>query len=331
MTHCYITLDDIPERNKNDLMKDSAATKLYGYDRVSAKLDVTRQELFAEGRRYTQGMSISGVQQKLSMKLDPDSKKLVPTRDHGEYILKPTPDGLTDCAEMEHLCMEISRVLKIETALCGLVEFSDGEKAYITKRFDRTQEGKLHQEDLCSVIGNPRDDKYESTYESAGRVLAEATGGKVAVLDDYFRRVLLAYLIGNDDMHLKNISVMRAPGNKDQSYDKLTPHYDNLCTKFYNPGGLKFLAMDLLDADKDPEQGFSEAYQHFGYYTKADFMTLADKIGLHARIAEKAIKDIGTGLVKIKTLILRSYISDELKDEFQELVDSRYKAILATK
>lgn len=330
MTHCYITLDALPERNKNALMKDSAALKLYGTHRVSAHLDVTRQEMFAEGIRYTQGMSISGVQQKLSLRLDPDSLKLVPTDKDGEYILKPCPDGLRDCAEMEHLSMEISRVARIDTALCGLVEFSDGERAYITRRFDRTSAGKLHQEDLCSIIGHPKEGKYDSTYETAGRLLSEATGGKVAVLGDFFKRVLLAYLIGNDDMHLKNISVMRMPGNTALAYDRLTPYYDNLCTGFYPTGITNYLAMPLLDAD-DAAQGLSEAYQYFGYYTRADFLTLARNIGLPEKVADKVISDLGSALVKIKPLIRRSYLSDDLKDQFVALVDSRYRAICAVK
>lgn len=329
MTQCYITLDTLSERNRNLLMKDSAAIKLYGNNKVNARLNITRQELFAQGAKFTQGMSISGVQQKLSLKLDPTTNTLIPTDKDGEYILKPTPDGLPYCAEMEHLSMEISRALKIETALCGLVEFSDGERAYITRRFDRTLSGKLHQEDLCSLSDKLKDDKYNSTYETAGRILAEATGGKVAVLDDYFKRVLLAYLIGNDDLHLKNISVMRLPDNKDRVYDKLTPHYDNLCTEFYETGMMNHLAMPLLDADDDASQGFSEAYQHFGFYTRADFMTLAENIGLPAKAADNSIKAIAKAMQKIKDLIENAYIPGEYKPKYTGLVKQRYKAICA--
>ncbi|WP_372835867.1 type II toxin-antitoxin system HipA family toxin [Pontibacterium sp.] len=310
-------------------MKDSAAIKLYGNNKVNARLNITRQELFAQGAKFTQGMSISGVQQKLSLKLDPTTNTLIPTDKDGEYILKPTPDGLPYCAEMEHLSMEISRALKIETALCGLVEFSDGERAYITRRFDRTLSGKLHQEDPCSLSDKLKDDKYNSTYETAGRILAEATGGKVAVLDDYFKRVLLAYLIGNDDLHLKNISVMRLPDNKDRVYDKLTPHYDNLCTEFYETGMMNHLAMPLLDADDDASQGFSEAYQHFGFYTRADFMTLAENIGLPAKAADNSIKAIAKAMQKIKDLIENAYIPGEYKPKYTGLVKQRYKAICA--
>ena len=69
MTQCYITLDSLVERNKNPHMKDSAAVKMFGSSAVSAHLSVSRQELFAEGVRFTKGMSISGVQQKLSLRL----------------------------------------------------------------------------------------------------------------------------------------------------------------------------------------------------------------------------------------------------------------------
>ncbi|MEH6576562.1 MAG: HipA domain-containing protein [Amphritea sp.] len=308
-------------------MKDSAAVKMFGSSAVSAHLNVSRQELFAEGVRFTKGMSISGVQQKLSLKLDLATKVLVPTSTGGEYILKPTPDGLPYCAEMEHLCMEISRALKIETALCGLVKFSDGELAYITKRFDRIGNQKLHIEDLCSLSDKLKEDKYKSTYETAGRVLSEVTGGKIGVLDDFFKRVLLAYLIGNDDLHLKNISVMRLPDNTEQVYDKLSPNYDNLCTEFYNAGMIGYLAMPLLD--RDEIGNFSKAYDYYGYYTHADFIALAEGIGLPAKAAEKSLKSINSALIKIKALITQSYISDEYKTKLEQLIEQRYRAICA--
>jgi len=141
--------------------------------------------------------------------------------------------------------------------------------------------------------------------------------------------VLLAYLIGNDDLHLKNISVMRLPDNKDRVYDKLTPHYDNLCTEFYETGMLNNLAMPLLDTDDDASQGFSEAYQYFGFYTRADFMTLAENIGLPAKAADNSIKAIAKAMQKIKVLIENAYIPGEYKPKYTELVKQRYKAICA--
>ncbi|WP_091354222.1 type II toxin-antitoxin system HipA family toxin [Amphritea atlantica] len=274
-------------------------------------------------------MSISGVQQKLSLKVDSDTSALVPTTSDGEYILKPSPDGLEACAEMEHLCMGISRAMGIETAESGLVEFSDGEKAYITKRYDRTSTGKLHQEDLCSLSDRLKDDKYDSSYEAAGVLLRTVTGNKMAVQNEYFKRVLLSYLVGNDDQHLKNFSVIRQPDNKGLTYDRLTPNYDILCTAFYPTDGIGQLAMPLLESEK--EGVFSEAHDYFGYYTKQDFMMLAEKIGLRSVAAEKAIKSFGKKLGLANQLIDRSYVPEHLKEKMKDLLALRYRAICAEK
>lgn len=329
MTQCYITLDTLSAANKNPLMKDSAAKKMYGAATFDARLSMTRSELFAEGRKFTKGMSISGVQQKLSMKIDPETKKLIPTTKDGEYIIKPSPDGLRCCAEMEHLCMRISHLVGIDTALCGLVEFSDGEKAYITKRYDRQLISgvKLHQEDLCSIGGYVKKDKYQGSYQLAGTNLFLATGEKLIVQYDFFCRVLLAYLIGNDDMHLKNLSVLRLEKNTGLYYDRMTPNYDVLCTEFYETDILGALALPLLESERDGT--FSKAHDYYGYYTKLDFMNLADSIGLTEVIANKGILSITSKLTEIKELIDRSYIDADLKADFKGLVEGRNRAIQA--
>lgn len=329
MTHCYISLGTLTNSNKNPLMKDAAAKAFYGSEKVSAALNVSRQEFFQKGRQFTKGMSISGVQQKLSLKVDSDTSTLAPTTNDGEYILKPSPDGLEACAEMEHLCMGISRAMGIETAEFGLVEFSDGQKAYITKRYDRTSTGKLHQEDLCSLSDLSKDNKYDSSYEAAGMLLQEVTGNKMAVQNEYFKRVLLSYLVGNDDQHLKNFSVIRQADNKSLTYDRLTPNYDILCTEFYQTDVIGQLAMPLLESEK--KGNFSEAHDYFGYYTKQDFMILAEKIGLRSAAAEKVIKSFEKKLELANEFIDRSYVPEHLKEKMKDLVASRYRAICAEK
>ena len=105
-------------------------------------------------------MSISGVQDKISLTFE--KKDLIPTATNGRYILKPIPSGdghiqnEKDIAVNEHLSMLISKnIFKIPTASCGLIKFSDGELAYITKRFDYDDISNLKydQEDFAGVMG----------------------------------------------------------------------------------------------------------------------------------------------------------------------------------
>ncbi len=119
--------------------------------------------------------------------------------------------------------------MRIETAQCGLVMFESGELVYITNGFDRTEDGlKLHKEDLIQCFDLSINCKYDKTYEEAGRLISEITNGNQALLLEFVRRVIIAYVIGNDDMHLKNFSIQQLPNNSSRFYDQLTPSYDCL-------------------------------------------------------------------------------------------------------
>jgi serine/threonine-protein kinase HipA len=87
--------------------------------------------------------------------------RLTEEKEQGTYILKPKPHGLrkTSMAPAnEHLTMQIAnQVYKINTAENGLVFFSNGEPAYITKRFDIGDSGiKLAKEDFASLARKNR-------------------------------------------------------------------------------------------------------------------------------------------------------------------------------
>ncbi len=119
---------------------------------ANTPLPFSRAEFFRSSKYNIQGLSISGVQQKLSLRKN-EKNELVATAKGCEYILKPSPEAYPNAAENEHAAMQVSRHTGIDTAQCGLVTFKGGELAYITKRFDRQSDGsKLHQEDLLQPI-----------------------------------------------------------------------------------------------------------------------------------------------------------------------------------
>ena len=49
-------------------------------------------------------------------------------------------------------------------------------------------------------------------------------------LEEFFKRIILNYLIGNADAHLKNFSIFRVPAKSDY---QLTPNYDVLNTRYH--------------------------------------------------------------------------------------------------
>jgi serine/threonine-protein kinase HipA len=321
-----ITLKDVPAGAKYENYGNAAYKKLFGKLSIRPILPFSKAEFFIESPQMVKGMSISGVQQKLSLKIV-NKKELQITSINGEYILKPTPMEFPFASENEHCAMLSGALLGIETAQCGLIAFSDGELAYITKRFDRTVSGKLHQEDLVQGFNMASEKKYEKSYESAGQLVKEMCGGRLGVVLEYFKRVVHAYLIGNDDMHLKNISLMRKFDNSGKYYDFLTPNYDTLFTfAFDNHSTYKTLALDLL-LEEETQGEFSEIYEQYGFYTGVDFKELGLRLGLTATVIASYFNFIQSKKEQLLMLIKNSYMPMKMKQKTSEIVLARLKAL----
>jgi serine/threonine-protein kinase HipA len=328
---CKITLKPLTGKEKQPGYIDRSVISLLGSVSAKPALEFSRGDFFQQTVKLVEKMSISGVQQKLSLKLG-DANKLVPTSTGGEYIIKPSPEQYPHAAENEHTAMVIHQHMGIDTALCGLVPFTDGELAYITKRFDKTDSGKLHQEDLLQCFGEQGVGKYDKTYEEAGKLLLEITNGKKAVILDYVKRVIMAYAIGNSDMHLKNLSVIRVGDNSTIYYDRLTPSYDNLFCDVYKEmkEGLSQLALGVLLDPEDGDEEFSPAHDHYGFYTGNDFVLLAERLQIPVKPVIKFIRKLESETKPIVDLINGSYMPAEMKKNAVELVEGRIGALAKT-
>lgn len=322
MTNCKISLRTVGKRSKYPDYLDSEFVGLFGSLRVNPTLSLTRAAFKRESIRYTTGLSISGVQQKLSIAIN-DKHQLEPVTTGGTYILKPSPEEFPYAAENEHTAMRTSALLGIPTADCGLVQFADEELTYITRRFDRLDDGqKLHQEDLVQGFGMPSDDKYKRSYEEAGQLILDMTNGRKAAVLDYLQRIIHAYLIGNDDMHLKNTSLQRSAGNTSPFYDYLAPNYDCLfANTFANRDPIGFLALDLF------HDGFTDAYEEYGFYTGHDFLELAKRLGVPEKPVRTFIASIEKKIPDLSKTIADSYMPNDMKDAATALLTDRLHAL----
>ena len=180
--------------------------------KIAYVLDFDKKEFLSKSVELSERMSISGVQDKISLKVE--DEKLVPTTKEGTYLLKPVPlmeygELIADVAKNEHFSMQLaSQVFKLETAINGLIAFSDGELAYITKRFDRENGTKIRQEDFASLAqrseqSHGKNYKYDYSYEEIGGLIKKYLPAYRVEMVSYFKLVLFSYLIGNGDAHLK--------------------------------------------------------------------------------------------------------------------------------
>lgn len=250
-------------------------------------------------------MSISGVQPKLSMSRV--GSRLVPVTNGGQFILKPQTERFPLLPQNENLCMTIAGRVGIEVPPHGLFDLRDGSPAYIVRRFDRTPDGKkLRCEDFLQILGE--NDKYSGSVERIGKKLRELSSVPGLDAQLFFERVLLNFLLGNGDAHLKNFSLLEA---RDAGL-RLSPAYDVVCSKAVISRETDFALTLNGKADK---------------ITRRDF----GKFGEALQIPPKALTDILGRFEQAYSImteeICRSRLSADLQDKVQRVVEERRKRI----
>ncbi|GAB3358765.1 type II toxin-antitoxin system HipA family toxin [Modestobacter lapidis] len=156
----------------------------------------------------------------------------------GPAILKLDPAGYPHLVENEHFFLGLAGACGLPVPDHRLLPDRAGRLGLLVERFDRQvvlggPVRRLAQEDACQVLGRYPAAKYRLTFQEVAAGLAravEAAGGSRPLA---LRRILetaaFSYLIGNGDLHGKNLSVRQAPSG----LWEVTPAYDLLCTQPY--------------------------------------------------------------------------------------------------
>ncbi|MCJ8311731.1 MAG: HipA domain-containing protein [Pseudomonadales bacterium] len=296
-------------------------------------LSFTREEFFQNKIRYAQGMSISGMQQKISLKYVNGNYE--PCNAEGEYILKPSQEGLRFSAENEYCAMLISQYYKIKTAECSLVKFKDStENAYITKRFDRDIHNiRIAQEDMNSIFNlSARDinNKISKNYETVINKIIEVTGRKPPAIE-LLKRIMFSYLISNSDLHLKNISVIY---NEKIGYS-LSPSYDllmiNSLLEYNENKEQTSMACGLLcdeeNTDVIEDEYFTEHFEHYGFYTGHDFLELAKRLNINKKVVSTIVQDFYIKLSGAIEIIEQSLMPEQMKQQAINDIKTRMKVL----
>ena len=257
-------------------------------------------------------MSIQGVQPKLSAKLRVKDAVFSLVDQGGTYILKP-PQHLYPCLpENEDLCMKLAEAAKIPVPLHGLIHAQDGTLTYFVKRFDRYGRGqKRPLEDFAQLSGKSRDTKYGSSMEQVVGVINGHCSFPVIERMELLRRILFCFLVGNEDMHLKNFSLITMDGKI-----ALSPAYDMVNTSIYYTGtSLEELALPLKGKKKN--------------LTRNDFLRYfaQERLQLEDGAIESVLDSLCDALPKWEQWIGKSFLSGPFKEAFRETVDRR-RAVL---
>lgn len=125
-------------------------------------------------------------------------------------------EDYSELPQNEHLTMRIAETFSIPVVPSSLIRFSSGELAYIAKRIDRTADGgKIHMLDMFQIL--EAFDKYKGSRERVGKAIAAYAENTMLDLSNFFELALFCFLTRNNDMHLKNFSVITKL-NKGEGY-----------------------------------------------------------------------------------------------------------------
>lgn len=268
-------------------------------------------ELFLENRKR---ISISGVQEKLSIILDKNKLRLTKKNEQGTHILKPIPHDLKKVRQVpanEHLTMQIAnQVYKISTAKNGMIFFKNGEPAYITKRFDLKQGGgKWGKEDFATLAGKTSDNtgenfKYEFSYEEVGFLIREYVPAWRFEIEKFFALVVFNFLFSNGDAHLKNFALLESSSG---DY-LLSPAYDLINTRIH-----------VDDTDFALEKGLfadtykSDGWKKKGHPTKMDFIEFGKRIVVQVNRIDKILTPFLERKNLVSELVEHSFLEEREK------------------
>jgi serine/threonine-protein kinase HipA len=259
-------------------------------------------------------ISVTGVQPKLSLGIASGENKNAPKRLTivglwGDYILKPPSKQYFELPEIEDLTMKMANAAKINTVPHSLIRLSSGSLAYITKRIDRLKNEKLHMEDMCQLTEKMTEDKYHGSHELIAKTIRKYSANPGLDLVNFCEQVLFSFVIGNADMHMKNFSLINMPN---MGY-VLSPAYDMLATKLVNPKDLEELAL-TLNGKKNRLKA-------------SDFRLLFNTIKLEEKQQENIFNKMLNAKPKWLELIELSFLSDEMKQKYIELLNERLRRL----
>jgi serine/threonine-protein kinase HipA len=255
-------------------------------------------------------MSIQGVQPKLSVNLNVKNEIFEIVDTGGRYIFKPQKMNYAEVPENEDVTMRLAKLIEIDVPLHGLVYSKDDTMTYFIRRFDRVgRNKKIPVEDFAQLSGKDRETKYDSSMEQIISLIEQfCTFPSIEKLK-LFNLTLFNYLVGNEDMHLKNFSVIR----RDLKVE-LSPAYDLLNSTI------------ILNSQEEialPLGGKKNKLR------KDDFLVYfaKERLELTQKSIEQTVSRIVNVFSKWTDLIQKCFLSDSMKTQYIDLLNERFSKL----
>ena len=244
-------------------------------------------------------LSLAGAQDKLPVLLVNAGIALPLHSAPSSHIIKPPIRRFADTVHNEGFCLALAAEAGLHVIKSDIRQAKD-EVYLLVERYDRQRDPsgvvrRLHQEDLCQALGYPPEIKYQAeggpTLRQCFDMVRRATARPVVELARLLDAVIFNLLVGNNDAHSKNYSLLHADRGTE-----LAPIYDVSSTIVYPDLSPRF-AMAIGD-----QKEFSD---------------------LHPRHFERFAKEAGLGAAPVRRRLLE--LAEQLPNAARE-VQNRFKA-----
>ena len=273
-------------------------------------------------------LSLAGAQDKVALRMEHGDVYLPIAGAPSTHILKPSVERFESVVFNEALCMKLAAEVGLPTASVETMKVN-GMDYLLVERYDRIHKQgpgiepvleRLHQEDFCQALGIVSEHKYQKesgpSLKQCFGLLREVSSAPVIDLALLLEAAIYNYLVGNNDAHGKNFSLLYHGVGTANLEIRLSPLYDIVSTVYY------------------PELSRDMAMKIGGEYssekvTAKNFQQLAEEAGLgkplvRARVpqmAERVIAALGkveiTHPVAEKVAGLIRQRSEKVRDGFR--------------
>ena len=310
MNRCPITYEPLPDGttySQNGL-------KLLNRNLASlAPLAFTAEQQRQEAISRAGKMSIQGLQWKLSAVLRITEGRFEVVNRGGRYILKPQSRDFSELPENEDVTMRMATIVRIEVPLHGLLRSLDNSFTYFIKRFDREGRDRLPVEDFAQLSGESRDTKYDSSMEKVAAVIDQFCTFPALERVKLFERTLFSFLVGNEDMHLKNFSLITRSEKVE-----LAPAYDFLNTTIALKAAKEEFALPVRG--KKSKLTRNDLLNYFA----------RERLQMNDRILSDVLSRFAKALPSWQELLDQSFLSAEAKQRYAAILVERGKRMQLT-
>jgi serine/threonine-protein kinase HipA len=272
----------------------------YGYRKLSTEeliailKELPRRPLLA-GENGVR-LSLAGAQDKIAVRIEGDNVSLPLGGAPSTHILKPAIERFEGVVFNEALSMKLAATIGLPAAP---VEFRTVEDTtfLLVERYDRVHQQasggestveRVHQEDFCQALGIVPETKYQKeggpSLKDCFHLLREVASAPVIDLARLLDAVIFNYLVGNNDAHGKNFSLLYPGAGMEDVQVRLAPLYDVVSTIYY------------------PELSQEMAMKIGGEYSSAkvtpqNFEKLAEEVGLAKPLVRRRVPELADAIL----------------------------------